>query len=147
MINLDITRLFDQIILIILIITLLYLGWKIRRAYKNFLFFLLKRKGKKGEKNAKKLLKNSGYKILSTQHKMQGILYEDNKKVSFEVRPDYLVEKNNIIYIAEVKTGFSALIGERNTRRQLLEYSKLSNSNKVLLVDLTRKKIKIINFN
>ena len=146
MINLDITRLFDQIILIILIITLLYLGWKIRRAYKNFLFFLLKRKGKKGEKNAKKLLKNSGYKILSTQHKMQGILYEDNKKVSFEVRPDYLVEKNNIIYIAEVKTGLSALIGERNTRRQLLEYSKLSNSNKVLLVDLTRKKIKIIKF-
>ena len=146
MINLDITRLFDQIILIILIITLLYLGWKIRRAYKNFLFFLLKRKGKKGEKNAKKLLKNSGYKILSTQHKMQGILYEDNKKVSFEVRPDYLVEKNNIIYIAEVKTGFSALIGERNTRRQLLEYSKLSNSNKVLLVDLTRNKIKIIKF-
>ena len=146
MINLDITRLFDQIILIILIITLLYLGWKIRRAYKNFLFFLLKRKGKKGEKNAKKLLKNSGYKILSTQHKMQGILYEDNKKVSFEVRPDYLVEKNNIIYIAEVKTGLSALIGERNTRRQLLEYSKLSNSNKVLLVDLTRNKIKIIKF-
>ena len=77
---------------------------------------------------------------------MQGILYEDNKKVSFEVRPYYLVEKNNIIYIAEVKTGLSALIGERNTRRQLLEYSKLSNSNKVLLVDLTRKKIKIIKF-
>ena len=146
MINLDITRLFDQIIIIIIIITLLYLGWKIRRAYKNFLFSLLKRKGKKGEKNAKKLLKNSGYKILSTQHKMQGILYEDNKKVSFEVRPDYLVEKNNIIYIAEVKTGLSALIGERNTRRQLLEYSKLSNSNKVLLVDLTRNKIKIIKF-
>ena len=146
MINLDITKLFDQIIIIILIITLLYLGWKIRRAYKNFLFFLLKRKGRKGEQNAKKLLKNSGYKILSTQHKMQGILYEDNKKVSFEVRPDYLVEKNNIIYIAEVKTGLSALIGERNTRRQLLEYSKLSNSNKVLLVDLTRKKIKIIKF-
>ena len=45
MINLDITSLFDQIIIIILIIILLYLGWKIRRAYKNFLFFLLKRKG------------------------------------------------------------------------------------------------------
>ena len=80
MINLDITSLFDQIIIIILIIILLYLGWKIRRAYKNFLFFLLKRKGKKGEKNAKKLLKNNGYKIISAQHKMQGILYEDKKK-------------------------------------------------------------------
>ena len=146
MINLDITSLFDQIIIIILIITLLYLGWKIRRAYKNFLFFLLKRKGKKAEKKAKKLLKNNGYIIVSSQHKMQGFLYENNKKVSFEVRPDYLVEKNNIIYIAEVKTGLSALIGERSTRRQLLEYSKLSDSNKVLLVDLTRNKIKIIKF-
>ncbi len=146
MINLDITRMFDQIIIFILIVTLLYLGWKIRRAYKNFLFFLLKRKGKKGEKNAKKLLKNNGYKILSSQHKMQGILYENNKKITFEVRPDYLVEKNNITYIAEVKTGLSALIGERNTRRQLLEYSKLFNTNKVLLVDLTRDKIKTIEF-
>ena len=77
---------------------------------------------------------------------MQGFLYEDKKKVFFEVRPDYLVEKNDITYIAEVKTGLSALIGERNTRRQLLEYSKLFNSNKVLLVDLTRNKIKTIEF-
>ena len=77
---------------------------------------------------------------------MQGFLYENKKKVFFEVRPDYLVEKNDITYIAEVKTGLSALIGERNTRRQLLEYSKLFNSNKVLLVDLTRNKIKTIEF-
>ena len=146
MINIDITNLFDQTIIAILIIILLYLGWKIRRAYKNFLFFLLKRKGKRGEENAKTLFKNNGYKILSSQHKMQGILYENNKKITFEVRPDYLVEKNNMTYIAEVKTGLSALIGERNTRRQLLEYAKLFNSNKVLLVDLTRNKIRIIEF-
>ena len=35
----------------------------------------------------------------------------NKKKVFFEVRPDYLVEKNDITYIAEVKTGLSALIG------------------------------------
>lgn len=146
MINLDITNPFDQIIILIVIIVLLYLGWKIRRTYKNFLFFMLKKKGKRGEKNAKKLLKKNGYKVVSSQHKMQGLIYENNKKIYFEVRPDYLVEKNNITYIAEVKTGLSALIGERNTRRQLLEYSKLFNTNKVLLVDLTRKKIKTIEF-
>ena len=146
MINLDITNPFDQIIILIVIIVLLYLGWKIRRTYKNFLFFLLKKKGKRGEKNAKKLLKKNGYKVVSSQHKMQGLIYENNKKIYFEVRPDYLVEKNNITYIAEVKTGLSALIGERNTRRQLLEYSKLFNTNKVLLVDLTRDKIKTIEF-
>lgn len=146
MINIDLNNLLHQILIILILVFLLYLGWKIRRTYKNFLFFLLKRKGKKGEKNARKLLKNNGYKIISAQHKMQGFLYENKKKVFFEVRPDYLVEKNDITYIAEVKTGLSALIGERNTRRQLLEYSKLFNSNKVLLVDLTRNKIKTIEF-
>ena len=146
MISLDINNLFHQIIIVILIILLLYLGWRIRRAYKNFLFFLLKKRGKKGEKNAIRLLERNGYKILSTQHKMQGYLYENSKKVSYEVRPDYLVSKDDITYIAEVKTGLAALIGERNTRRQLLEYSKLFNSDKVLLVDITRNRIKIIEF-
>ena len=146
MINIDLNNLLHQILIILILVFLLYLGWKIRRAYKNFLFYLLKKKGKKGEKNAIKLLKKNSYKILSSQHNMKGFLYEDNKKVSFEVRPDYLVEKNNITYIAEVKTGLSALIGERNTRRQLLEYSRLFNSDRVILVDLTRNKIKIIEF-
>ena len=107
---------------------------------------MLKRRGRKGEKKAIKLLKKNGYKILSSQKTIQGYLYENDIKILYEVRPDYLVEKNDIIYIAEVKTGLAALIGERNTRRQLLEYSKLLNSSKVILVDLTRNKIKVIEF-
>ena len=146
MISVDITNLFHQVIIAILIIIILYLGWKIKSLYKNFLFYLLKRKGKKGEKNARKLLKRNGYKILSSQKTIKGYLYQDDIMISYEVRPDYLVEKNNKIYIAEVKTGLAALIGERNTRRQLLEYSKLFNSSKVILIDLTRNKIKVIEF-
>ena len=49
MISVDITNLFHQVIIAILIIIILYLGWKIKSLYKNFLFYLLKRKGKKGE--------------------------------------------------------------------------------------------------
>ena len=146
MISIDITNLFHQVIIAILIIIILYLGWKIKSLYKNFLFYLLKRRGRKGEKKAIKLLKKNGYKILSSQKTIQGYLYENDIKILYEVRPDYLVEKNDIIYIAEVKTGLAALIGERNTRRQLLEYSKLLNSSKVILVDLTRNKIKVIEF-
>ena len=146
MINLELNNLFHQIIIIIIVIFLLYIGWKVRRAYKNFLFFLLKKRGRKGEIYAKKLLKRNGYKILSAQHKMQGYLYENGERVSYEVRPDYLVSKNDIKYIAEVKTGLAAFIEDRNTRRQLLEYSKLFNSNKVLLVDTTRNRVRIIEF-
>ena len=146
MINLELNNLFHQIIIIIIVIFLLYIGWKVRRAYKNFLFFLLKKRGRKGEIYAKKLLKRNGYKILSAHHKMQGYLYENGERVSYEVRPDYLVSKNDIKYIAEVKTGLAAFIEDRNTRRQLLEYSKLFNSNKVLLVDTTRNRVRIIEF-
>ena len=146
MINIDLNNLIHQAVIVFLILMILYLGWKIRKAYKRFMFFIFKRKGIKGEKDAIKLLKKNGYEILSYQHKMKGYLYEDGKKIFYLVRPDFLVRKNYENYVAEVKTGLSAFIGERNTRRQLLEYSKLYNSDKVLLVDLTRKSIKVIEF-
>ena len=94
MISIDITNLFHQVIIAILIIIILYLGWKIKSLYKNFLLYLLKRRGRKGEKNALKLLKKDGYKILSSQKTIQGYLYENDIKISYEVRPDYLIEKN-----------------------------------------------------
>ena len=50
-------------LLIILILFFLYLGWKIREIYKKFKFYLYKRKGKKAEQKAIKLLKKNGYKI------------------------------------------------------------------------------------
>ena len=146
MIKLDITNVINQIAIIALILVLLYLGWKIRIIYKDFIFYLLRKKGKMGERKAKILLNKNGYKILSFQHRIKGFLYEDKKKIFFEVRPDHIVEKNNIEYIAEFKTGSSAFIGERNTRRQLLEYSKLFNSDQVLLVELSNNKIKLIEF-
>ena len=52
-------------LLIILILFFLYLGWKIRVIYKNIKFYLYKRKGKKAENKAVKLLKKNGYKIES----------------------------------------------------------------------------------
>ena len=50
-------------------------------------------------------------------------------------------------YIAEVKTGASALIQNRNTRRQILEYSHLNQNKTVLLIDIESRKIKKIDFN
>ena len=52
----------ESFLLIILILFFLYLGWKIKEVYKNIKFYLYKRKGKKAEQKAIKLLKKNGYK-------------------------------------------------------------------------------------
>ena len=76
-----------------------------------------------------------------------GFLFENNNKIEYLVKPDFLVEKDGEKYIAEVKTGASALIQNRNTRRQILEYSHLNQNKTVLLIDIESKKIKKIDFN
>ena len=124
----------------------IWLGWKIRIWWKNFLFMLLRRKGKKGEKASMKLLEKNGYKILEEQIKLEGFLLVDEALRKFELRPDLLVEKDGIRYIAEIKTGEVANPSNRNTRRQLHEYSYYSGHDVILLVDPTKKSIKKISF-
>ena len=137
----------NEWLLIIFVILILYLGWRIRKAWKNFLFYLIKRKGRKGEGIAVKLLNKEGYEVLDEQVSFPGFLFENNKKVEYFVKPDFLVEKDGEKYIAEVKTGASALIQNRNTRRQILEYSYLNQNKTVLLIDIESRKIKKIDFN
>ena len=136
----------NEWLLIVFIILILYLGWRIRKAWKNFLFFLLKRKGKKGESIAFKILEKEGYKVLEEQYSLDGILHEDNIRIEYKVKPDFLVIKDGQKFIAEVKTGGSALIQNIATRRQLLEYSYLNKKNIILLIDIESRKIKKIDF-
>ena len=137
----------NEWLLLVFVLLILYLGWRIRRAWKNFLFFLIKRKGRKGEGIAVKLLNQEGYEIIDKQITFPGFLFENNKKIEFLVKPDFIVEKNGEKFIAEVKTGAVALIQNRNTRRQILEYSHLNQNKTVLLVDIENRKIKKIDFN
>ena len=146
MINLDLNNLIHKIIIIVLIVLLLYLGWKIRNIYKSFIFYLYKKRGRKSERKAIKLLIKKGYKIINQQLTTKGYLYENGNKVDYKVRPDFLVTKDKVTYVAEIKTGLSASIETISTRRQLLEYSKLFNSSKVILVDISKKEIKVIEF-
>ena len=133
-------------LLIILILFFLYLGWKIKEVYKNIKFYLYKRKGKKAEQKAIKLLKKNGYKIESFQTTAKGKLLQDNKTVSFLIRADLIVSKDKKKFIAEVKSGKAASIEEINTRRQLLEYSKVFNNKNLILIDTEKNKIKKIEF-
>ncbi len=107
---------------------------------------LLKKRGRKGERNSIILLENYGYKILDEQIKLNGYFFIDGKLSEFDLRPDLLVEKDGVKYIAEIKTGEVANPSNRNTRRQLHEYSYYSNQDDVLLVDPIKKSIKKLSF-
>ena len=136
----------ESFLLIILLLFFLYLGWKIKGIYKNIKFYLYKRKGKKAEKEAIKLLKKNGYKIESFQTTAKGKLFQDDETVNFYVRADLIVSKDKKKFIAEVKSGKAASIEEINTRRQLLEYSKVFNNKNLILIDTEKNKIKKIEF-
>ena len=133
-------------LIIFVVLFLIWLGWKIRIWWKNFLFMLLRKRGKKGEINSIKLLKKKGYKVLDEQIRLNGYFFIDDALNKFELRPDLLVEKEGIKYIAEIKTGDVANPVNRNCRRQLHEYSYYSGHDVVLLVDPIKKTIKKINF-
>ena len=74
----------NEWLLIIFVILILYLGWRIRKAWKNFLFYLIKRKGRKGEGTAVKLLNKEGYEIIDEQVSFPGFLFENNNKIEYE---------------------------------------------------------------
>ena len=136
----------ESFLLIIIILFFFYLGWKIKGFYKNIKFYLYKRKGKKAEKKAIKLLKKNGYKIESFQTTARGSLLQDDETINFFIRADLIVSKNKKKFIAEVKSGKGASIEEINTRRQLLEYSKVFNNKDIILIDTEKNKIKKIVF-
>tara|TARA_S200000501_G_C20622686_1_gene655346 strand:+ start:328 stop:765 length:438 start_codon:yes stop_codon:yes gene_type:complete len=137
----------NEWLLLVFVLLILSLGWRIRRVWKNFLFYLIKRKGRRGERIAVKLLHKEGYEIIDEQVALPSFLFENNIKIEYLVKPDFLVKKNGEKFIAEVKTGASALIKNRNTRRQILEYSHLNQNKTVLLLDIKNRKIKKIDFN
>ena len=107
---------------------------------------LVRKRGRKGERTSINLLEKSGYKVLDEQIRLNGYFFVDDELNEFDLRPDLLVEKDGIQYIAEIKTGEVANPSNRNTRRQLHEYSYYSDQDVVLLVDPTKKSIKRISF-
>tara|TARA_Y100001968_G_C19110050_1_gene596755 strand:+ start:208 stop:657 length:450 start_codon:yes stop_codon:yes gene_type:complete len=128
------------------VLILLWLGWRIRIAWKNLLFSLIRRRGRLGEDKAIELLKNNGYKIIQSQVPLSGTFQIDNQPANFNVRVDYLVEREGVMYMAEVKTGLAAQASNPATRRQLLEYAIIGKTDVIVLVDSTLGTVKKIGF-
>ncbi len=132
------------IILLAAIIVIYMIKQKIKKVIRNRKF----KKGFLGEIKAGKYLKKKGYDILEYQKELKYIYYVDQEEVEVRVRPDYIVKKGGKTYIAEVKTGINApnIKKNKDTRRQIMEYSISFRYNGVLLVDIDNEKILKIQF-
>lgn len=134
------------ILIIFLIFFFMWLGWRLRLWWKNVLFSRIRRRGRRGEEVAMQILEQNGYTILQSQLSLPGHIYVNDDKQEFDIRPDYLVEKNGTQYLAEVKTGNAASSANRETRRQLFEYAALGNSDTIILIDSTQGTLQKIRF-
>ncbi len=95
-----------------------------------------------GEEAAARLLRSEGYRVLASQVREHCEVLLDDETIAFSVQADYLVARRGMCYVAEVKTGESApSVRNANTRRQLLEYSKVFDCDGVLLVDMETRTI------
>ncbi len=95
------------------------------------------------EEDAERLLASKGFKIIDRQRRADILTYVDGKPNLGFVQADFIVQKNNRTYVAEVKTGD---IGEPYIRRQLLEYDFVYKPDGVLLVDMNEGKIHMVEF-
>lgn len=101
----------------------------------------------RGEQDAEQLLVDHGYEILDRQLSNTFTLWCDGEAVTFDLRADLLVSKDEIEYIAEVKTGESApSLRNAATRRQLLEYTVAYDCPVILLVDVEGQSIQEVCF-
>jgi hypothetical protein len=106
-----------------------------------------RRMGDRGERRARKLLRRAGYRIVDEQVTYRGRVVVDGEGVEFWVRVDAVVERDGETLVAEFKGGPQAgSVGTRATRRQLLEYAWLSESQGVVLVDTTAGRVQRVSF-
>jgi Holliday junction resolvase-like predicted endonuclease len=110
-----------------------WLGSRVRR------FFLRRRLARRwrharhGEEKARDWLEQRGFTVLDEQVTQPSYLIVNGEASPFTVRADYLVERNGVRAVVEVKTGEVADPSSRGTRRQILEYAWVYGVSEVYL--------------
>ena len=105
------------------------------------------KRGLKKEKEAYRVLKRMGFGIVGNNIKSSYSLQLNKDSVNVGLEIDYLVERKGKTYIVEVKSGESAnQITNRDTRRQILEYSMFIKNDGVFLLDMENENLQEIVF-
>ena len=117
------------------------------RLFKNYKLRHQSKKAKRAERLAMKILSEHGYTVLAEQKRVPIVTKIDGRKYKNHVAADFIVKKNGLKYVVDVKTGKQT---ERPTaadiRRQLLEYYLIYHVDGVLLVDMENKTIRNVEF-
>lgn len=93
-------------------------------------------RGKRGERDAERLLEARGYRVRERQARACYELEVNGERHTVDLALDFVVERHGERLVVEVKTGASApRLTRPETRRQLLEYQLATGSSRVLLVD------------
>lgn len=92
-------------------------------------------RARQGEVEARSWLEREGFTILDEQSHRASLLVVDGDEVPFTVRADYVVQRNGVRAVVEVKTGAVASPSSRATRRQVLEYAWVYDVDEVYLFD------------
>jgi len=107
----------------------------------------VRRLGARGERAALRLLRRRGYRVLGTQVSGAVLVVVDGAERRFPVRADALLRRRERRFVAEIKAGaVAARLGNRGTRRQLMEYAHAFDVDGVLLVDAARGEILEVEF-
>jgi hypothetical protein len=102
---------------------------------------------RRGEVRARGLLEARGYSVVGAQSICSYKLAIDDEELEVPLRADYLVTRDGLRYVAEVKTGALApYLRTPATRRQLLEYRLAFDVDGILLVDAEQERIHVVRF-
>ncbi len=99
------------------------------------------------EAAARAVLQRAGFTVIGEQVRHMWSITCGEKSLPIELRADYLVERGDRRFVADVKTGPRATrITTAATRRQLLEYRVAYDVSGVLLVDMDNERIHEVGF-
>ncbi len=111
--------------------------WWVRAGDRRRRVFRAKR-AQAGERDAARLLKRLGYRVLERQVQAEVVYTLDGAPEAFALRGDLLVTRSGETFLVEVKTGErEPSLRSSATRRQLLEYAHAFDVDGLLLVDAT----------
>jgi membrane protein implicated in regulation of membrane protease activity len=129
------------------ILILIVIARAVRRSFRSWRATSRGKAAHRSEKAAAQLLEREGYRVVDSQIRTFWQVRIDGEPHEIEIRADHLVEAGGQRYIAEVKTGAEApQITTAATRRQLLEYRCAYEVDGILLVDMQRLEIRVVEF-
>ncbi|MFA8437023.1 MAG: hypothetical protein ACEPOZ_21160 [Marinifilaceae bacterium] len=132
-------------------VLLFFMGWILRLKWREIKVrqrgVTNRKKGIQGEKIARKILVQNGFRLLKEQVPLEHCYWVDGKEVVVSLAADFLVEKDGLNYLVEVKTGKTvANVEYGNTRRQLMEYYHVMDADGLLLLDVESQRIQEVCF-